>query len=516
MANQASNGGAWTAPTRVMAAAGAVLLLAMGATACADSTASTAAGGADELALVERGDLDIRVEASGQLEPILVVEVKSKASGEITALYVDTGDEVERGAPLADIDPRDVRNALAQAEADLEVARARLQIAESQHARSQDLRQANVVTQQEFEQSLLDAANARAQLIKAETNVELARERMGDVSIRAPIMGTVIQKSVEAGQIIASASGNVSGGTTLLLMADLQEMQVRTLVDETDIGKVQPGQTARVRVEAYPTRTFLGTVLKIEPRAVVEQNVTMFPVLVRLDNREGLLKPNMNAEVQIEVARRPDVVLVPNAAVVGLQDATAAGQVLGLTPEATREGLRASRAAASGAGPAGLASDESEAAGGAPVSEGAATDCEALLARVRSGDRASLTDAERAAVRACAAELGLTMGGRGGMGDGSGRGAGTAAGSNENEEGRPAVVFVQGPRGPEPRAVVLGLNDWDRSEVLSGLEAGEGVILISVARLRQQQEELLARIRDRSSGPIPSAPGTGGGLGRGP
>jgi HlyD family secretion protein len=75
------------------------------------------------------------------------------------------------------------------------------------------------------------------------------------------------------------------------MMADLREMQVRTLVDETDIGKVQPGQTARVRVEAYPTRTFAGTVMKIEPRAVVEQNVTMFPVLVRLDNREGCSSP---------------------------------------------------------------------------------------------------------------------------------------------------------------------------------------------------------------------------------
>jgi HlyD family secretion protein len=498
--------------------AGAVVVLAVAVAACAESSASESAGGADEIALVERGDLDIKVEASGQIEPIMVVEVKSKASGEILALHVDTGDAVERGAPLAQIDPRDVRNALAQGEADLDVARARLQIGESQYQRSQELRRANVVTQQEYEQSMLDVANARAQLVKAQTNVELARERMGDVSIRAPITGTVIQKSVEAGQIIASASGNVSGGTTLLLMADLREMQVRTLVDETDIGKVRAGQTARVRVEAYPTRSFEGTVMKIEPRAVIEQNVTMFPVLVRLDNREGLLKPNMNAEVQIEVAQRLDVVLVPNAAVVSVQDAAAAGQVLGLTADATREGLRTSRMAAVRPPSATGAEGGDGTAPGAPAAAAdqaaaRAVDCEALLARARSGDRSSLSDGERAQLRECAQQLGLSMGGRGAGGAGAGRGgAGARAGGGDT---RPAVVFVKGPAGPEPRSVLLGLNDWDRAEVVDGLEAGDRVILISVARLRQQQEELLARIRERNSGPIPGATGGGSGMGSG-
>ncbi len=493
--------------------AGAVTALVFAVSACAEGSANNPVNGSDELAFVERGDLDIRVEASGQIEPILVVEVKSKASGEVTALYVDTGDEVDRGSPLADIDPRDVRNALDQAEADLEVARARLQIAESQYQRSQELHQANVVTQQEYEQNILDVANSRAQFIKAQTNVELSRERMGDVAIRAPIAGTVIQKSVEAGQIIASASGNVSGGTTLLMMADLREMQVRTLIDETDIGRVEPGQVARVRVEAFPTRSFVGTVIKIEPSAVIEQNVTMFPVLVRLDNREGLLKPNMNAEVQIDVAQRSDVVLVPNAAVVGMQDASAAGQILGLSPEATREGLRTSRLVASGptAGPADTAADEAqgERLAGADGEAGPAVDCEALLDRARSGDRSAMSEEERAQVRECAQQLGVAMGIGGGRGGAMG-GAASAGGAGDT---RPAVVFVQGPKGPEPRSVVLGLNDWDRSEVVSGLEGGEEVILISVARLRQQQEDLLARMRERSSGVVPGAPGMGG---RGP
>ena len=316
---------------------------------------------------------------------------------------------------------------------------------------------------------------------------------MSDVTIRAPISGTIIEKPVEAGMIIASASGNVSGGTTLMMMADLSTMQVRTLVDETDIGKVKAGQVARVQVEAYPNQSFVGSVYKIEPQAVVDQNVTMFPVLVRLDNEERLLKPNMNAEVQVEVAQRQDVVLVPNAAVVAMTEATAAGSVLGLDADEVREGLRTppptSARAAGGAGP-----EAAEAAEGEPE------DCPSLVARARA-DRASLSDEDRARLRECAQQ----MGGRGGM-----MGGRAAAAGSGSDETRPAVVFVQTADGPEARMVQLGLNDWDRTEVVSGLEAGEEVILVSVAQMRQAQEDIMNRIRERSS-PIP---GGGGGRGR--
>ena len=457
-------------------AAAALLMVTLGG--CSESNASETADPSSEVAVVERGDLDIRVEASGQVEPILVIEVKSKASGEITALHVETGDRVDRGELLAEVDPRDVRNAFDQAQADLDVASARLQIAESQAERSRQLRQQEVVTQQEMEQSVLELANARAALTRAKTNLELAQERMGDVTIRAPIEGTIIQKDVEAGQIIASASGNVSGGTTLMLMADLSTMQVRTLVDETDIGKIQSGQPAAVSVEAYPDRTFRGTVYKIEPQAVVDQNVTMFPVLVRLDNSEGLLKPNMNAEVQVDVASRSDVVLVANAAVVAMQDAAAAAEVLGIDGDVMREQMTMGRRQA--APPAG--GDSAAGSGGAPAADSGQPDCRALLAKART-DRGSLTTEEQAQVRTCFQAMG------------GGRGARNSGGDSET---RPAVVFVRTPEGPQARTITLGLNDWDRSEVVRGLEPGEEVILVSVARLRQAQENMMNRIRERS------------------
>jgi HlyD family secretion protein len=464
------------------------LVAAAALAACSESEGAESATPSEELAVVERGDLEIRVEASGQVEPILVIEVKSKASGEITSMSVETGDEVERGELLADIDPRDVRNSLAQAQADLDVALARVQIAQSQADRSQELREANVVTQQELESSTLELANARAALTRAQTNLELAQERMGDVTIRAPITGTIIEKTVEAGMIIASASGNVSGGTTLMRMADLSTMQVRTLVDETDIGKVQPGQVARVQVEAYPTREFAGSVYKIEPQAVIDQNVTMFPVLVRLDNREGLLKPNMNAEVQVDVAQRQDVVLIPNAAVVSMQDAMAAGEVLGIDGDRVREQMMARPAATprDGETQAGTNGD-----GGAVAEAGeGAVDCQAIMQKVRSGGGPSaLSEEERTRARQCFQQMGGGAGARGARASGDG-------------ETRPAVVFVAANGGYEARSVMLGLNDWDKTQVVSGLEAGEEVVLMSVAQLRQQQEEIMNRIRERSS-PIP-------------
>src|SRR5690606_34378930 len=139
-------------------------------------------------------------------EPIRLVEVKSKASEEITEIMLETDDVVEAGQLLVRIDPRDVRNAYDQAVADLEVARARLATAEAQRKRAEELRAANVVTEQEYEAAALDEANARAQFIKAQTNLQLARERLNDVTIRAPIAGTVIAETIEIGQIIASAS----------------------------------------------------------------------------------------------------------------------------------------------------------------------------------------------------------------------------------------------------------------------------------------------------------------------
>ncbi|MFO7259585.1 MAG: efflux RND transporter periplasmic adaptor subunit [bacterium] len=471
--------------------------------ACSESRAS-GDGGDVQLAVAERRNLEILAEAAGLVEPVRLVEVKSKASGEVLKIHVETGQDVQRGALLVEIDPRDVRNAYAQAEADLAVAEARLATAEAQRKRVEELRKANVVTEQEYEAAALEEANARAQLVKARTNLELARERLGDVTVRAPIDGTIIQRNVEIGTIIASASQNISGGTLLLTMADLSQMQVRTLVDETDIGQIRPGQTARVMVEAYPGRVFTGEVLKIEPQAVVDQNVTMFPVLVLLDNAERLLSPGMNAEVQIEVARRENVVTVPNAAIVSPRDLIAAGAVLGLKEEDVRAAMRGGMGApAGGNGPAAREAGPGESAPGAAAAASGepAADCAALRERIRTGGFESLSEAERARLRECRGAAG-PGGARGGMRPGTFAGGGSAV-APDGSRARPAFVFVSTPKGPEPRRVMIGLNDWDHTEVISGLEPGEQVVLLSVARLQQQQQQFADQMRQRAGGIFP-------------
>ena len=282
---------------------------------------------------VERRDIVVSAEAAGTVEPILVVDVKSKASGEILEIRGETGDIIGQGELLVRVDPRDPNNAVAQAEADLEVARAQLSNAEAQKRRADQMFEAQLISEQEHEAGNLQYANARAQSVRAERALQTARDQLDDTNVRAPITGTIIQKSVERGQVIASATREVTGGTVLLRMADLNEVQVRTLVDETDIGKIQAGMQATITVDAYPNRPFEGRVLKIEPQSSVSQNVTMFPVLIRIPNEQGFLRPGMNASVEIHVANRSNVLAIPNSALRTTRDVASAAQVLGMDPQ---------------------------------------------------------------------------------------------------------------------------------------------------------------------------------------
>jgi HlyD family secretion protein len=290
---------------------------------------------------VGRRDIVVSARAAGTVEPNVAVEVKSKAAGEILEIGVETGERVERGTSIVRIDQRVPRNALAQAEAELEVAQARLSNVTSQRRRSERLFKAESISQAEYDQALLDHANAKAEVVRARVAVESARIEMDDTEIRAPISGTIIEKNVERGQVISSSTRDVGDGTVLLKMADLNHVQVRALVDETDVGKIHPDLSATVTVAAYPNRPFKGSVLKIEPQAVTEQNVTMFPVLVSIQNPEGLLMPGMNCEVEIHVGNRTGVLAIPNAALRTPDDVDSAARVLGLSEQKVRKQLAA-------------------------------------------------------------------------------------------------------------------------------------------------------------------------------
>jgi HlyD family secretion protein len=427
---------------------------------------------------VEQRDIVVSAQAAGAIQPDTTVEVKSKASGEVLQLNAETGQLVKRGAPLVRIDPRNARNTLAQAQADLDVAQAKLTNATSQKRRADELFKSQSITEQEHEQALLDYADASAQVVRSRVAVDNARIQLEDTDVRAPITGTIIAKTVERGTVIASATANVSGGTTLLQMADLNLVQVRTLVDETDIGKVQPGQLATITVDAYPNRPFEGTVLKIEPQAQTEQNVTVFPVLVRIQNREGLLRPGMNTEVEIHVGNREAVPAVPNAALRTPRDVASAAQVLGLAPEEVQKQLAAS------------ASQSASSAGASPRT-GAGSDGARDSGQVRPDSARRLGSDSTRRMRPDSARRRGQFSGAPGAGR---RTRGTDAGGGRY------IVFAKRNGVPTPVWIRTGLTDLDYSEVLGGLSLGDSVYVLPSASLVQSQQDMQRRVNQMTGG----------------
>lgn len=303
-----------------------ILLLPLGLAACADKVDERPVY---DTAGVERRTIEVAVTSAGIVEPIATVEVKSKASGEVLDVLVETGDTVDEGSLMVNIDPRIVRNRLAQSDANLKAAVSRREIAQTQMDRVKSLVENGTLTQSDLETATLDLANAEAQVVSATVEVENARIAVDDTEIRAPVSGSILFKPVEVGQVISSPTQDFAGGTLLLQMADLSAVQIRSLVDETDIGKIRPGMTARVSVAAYPNQPFPGEVVKIEPQAVIEQNVTMFAVLVSIQNPDGLLMPGMNAEVEMSVARAVDAMTIPVMALRTGRDLDSTASILG-------------------------------------------------------------------------------------------------------------------------------------------------------------------------------------------
>ena len=452
---------------------------------------------------VVQRDIVVSAQAAGIIEPDTTVEVKSKASGEILEIRVETGELVERGTLMVRVDQRTPRNTLAQREAQLEVAQAQLANAAAQKRRADELFKSQSITETEHEKADLDYANAKASVVSAEVQVENARIQMDDTDVRAPIRGTIIEKNVERGQVISSPTSTVGGGTVLLQMADLNLVQVRTLVDETDIGKIQPGMRATVEVAAFPNRPFDGSVLKIEPQAVTQQNVTMFPVLVRIENQDLLLKPGMNAEVELHIGRRDGVLAVANAALRTRGDVSSAAAVLGLTMERVQEQLaQAERPttdsavsqaslAAKANGESGSGPETIEMPNGTTVTlpEGVtAAQVQAIFAKFQSGQRP--TAEERALLQK------IRGAGRGGRGQHGGQ----QRSQVDAQMGGQYIVFVL--RNGEPTAVNVrtGLTDLDYSEIVSGLTETDSVLVLPSASLVRSQAQFQERINRVTGG----------------
>jgi HlyD family secretion protein len=285
-------------------------------------------------------DIVISARAAGTVAPVTFIEVKSQASGEITEVNVEEGEAVRRGQLLVRVDPRIPSNAVAQAVADSAVAQAALANAQTRLDRAEQLLAQQAVTEEEAEAARLARATANAELIRAVRALEDARIAFVQTEVRAPSDGVVLSRSVAVGSVIASASRDVGGGAILMRMASLDTVEVRALVDERDIGRIEAGLPVRITVASFPSRPFSGQVLRVGAEAVVEQNVTTFPVIVRIPNSEGLLKPGMNAEVEILIGEERGVIAVPNTALREDRDLDQVAGLVGLTTDAIRGQLR--------------------------------------------------------------------------------------------------------------------------------------------------------------------------------
>ena len=470
----------------------AILGLALLAAGCAREPAPEPQ--AYDQAPVELRDIRVFVEAAGAVEPLRTVELKSKASGEILSVGAENGDWVEQSTLLVRIDKRIPTNNLAQAEAALKAAESRRSIAQLQMDRAEKLVSDNTITDSDFEETALTLSEAEAQLVKARVDMENARIALDDTDVLAPIDGTIIERNVEPGHVISSPTQDVGGGTLLLRMADLRRVMVRARVDETDIGKISAGMQANVAVAAYPNQEFTGRVEKIEPLAVVEQSVTMFSVLILLDNPDSLLLPGMNAEVEIKIAEELQAPAVPMAALRTLDDIASTADMLNWPHSNLHDAVMKEREQGGGDTDSGPAAQQRP-------------DFRALARQQnRGGERPQLSAAQREAMQRATREAMRDQPRRvgrpwtGGARPGGGPGGRFSRAQPDYDFSAEYWVLVMREYGPEPAWVRTGLSDFEYSVVLKGLSKDERVLLLPSTGLYESQSNLRNWMRRRSGG----------------
>jgi HlyD family secretion protein len=449
--------------------AGGSALLVIVAGACRRKAPAVSA---IDTAPVATQDIIVNVEASGVIEPVDAVQVKSKASGQIVKMPVVVGSKVTEGELLVQVDPRQMQSQYDADVAALKAAKDNLVAQKKEIAREDSLFTQRVITAQEHESATVSYSNAESSVAAAQNNEQIAQINLADATVRAPMAGTVIDKAVSLGQVIASATNVVGGGTTLVTIADLGKVLDSALVNESDIGQVKEGQDVTVSVSAYPNRPFHGTVIRISPEAIIQQSVTMFPVLVSLDNSAGLLLPGMNSDATIGVTKLLGVTSVPNDAIASPQEELALAPVLSV-PQGTTDSVYA--VALGGGRGAGNGRGRSASGGGRGRGRGA---------RGRAGGDVALDSTQHSP---------------------------TAADMEARHRG---VVFVEdtAAKSFEPRMVMLGGGNYDMTSVISGLRPGERVALLSDVRVQASRDSTLQRIQGRSGiGAMTSGGGRGGG-----
>jgi HlyD family secretion protein len=343
-------------PGKVSLVAVSAIILVAAAWGFSTLTGASASVDPSKVITVERGTMVRSVVATGKIEPITKVEIKSKANGIIEHLLADVDDVVSAGHVLAELDKENLTARVREARANLQAADAAREAAVAQlrkneieaevpdleFARRNAARAEQLFAQKLVAQSAMDdarnaveqAANrqraasgqlviAKARVTEATANVaqaratlERAEEELANATIRAPIRATVLSRDVEVGSPVSSILNLGANATLVMTLGDIEKVFVRGKVDEADIGRVRLGQVARITTETFPDRVFEGKITQISPIGVEKDNVTTFEVEASIDNPGKELKANMTANAEIILEELPGSLLVPEAAVI--------------------------------------------------------------------------------------------------------------------------------------------------------------------------------------------------------
>ena len=245
------------------------------------------------------------------MNPVRLVNVGSQVSGIVQKLYADFNDHVQAGQVLLELDPALIRAQLQQSEANVASATASLELAQANETRSRNLYAQEFVSRQGLDQAVQALKLAQAQLLVAQAQAARDRTNLAYTVIRSPVTGVVVSREVDLGQTVAAS---LQTPTLFKIAQDLGKMQIDSSYAEADIGKIRVGQPANFRVDAFPERSFRGVVRQVRLNPTMQQNVVTYNVVIAVDNPEKILMPGMTAYVGITIARRENVVLVPNAA----------------------------------------------------------------------------------------------------------------------------------------------------------------------------------------------------------
>ncbi len=251
------------------------------------------------------------VTASGQLNPVTMVDVGSQISGIIQELLVNFNSTVTQGQLIARIDPRTFEANFVQAEGDLANAEAALELARLDEQRAKALRESKLNPQAEYDRALVYLHQAEANVKIKEGSRKNAEVNLARCSIYAPIDGLVLSRNVNVGQTVAAS---LSAPTLFVIANDLTKMQIEANVAEADIGMVEPGQEAEFKVDAFPGQIFRGKVAQVRNAPKLDQTVVTYATIIEVNNEKQKLKPGMTATVRIIVARRDSTLRVANAA----------------------------------------------------------------------------------------------------------------------------------------------------------------------------------------------------------